>query len=69
MAFLTNTHSASHCATPRKVTVSTLLALHRQRRALGQLDQAALDDIGLSRSQAEAEARRPPWDIPCEWVK
>lgn len=43
------------------------LELSRQRRALARLDARALDDIGVSRSQAEAEARRPPWDAPDSW--
>ena len=30
-----------------------------QRRRLGDLDQRALDDIGISRDQAKAEARKP----------
>ena len=43
------------------------LELSRQRRALARLDARALDDIGVSRSQAEAEARRPPSDAPDSW--
>ncbi len=30
-----------------------------QRQHLGQLDQRALDDIGITPSQARAEARKP----------
>jgi uncharacterized protein YjiS (DUF1127 family) len=30
-----------------------------QRQQLGQLDQRALDDMGISNSQAKAEARKP----------
>lgn len=33
----------------------------RQRRALAELDQRLLDDIGLTRRQAEHECRKPPW--------
>lgn len=69
MTFLTNTHFASHCAAPRKVTLSTLLSLNSQRRALADMDQATLKDIGLTRDAAAAEARRPFWDIPAEWLK
>ncbi len=32
-----------------------------QRRQLAQLDDRALDDIGVSRAQAEAEAAKPFW--------
>lgn len=41
--------------------------LWRQRRALTRLDEAALCDIGLTRSEAETEARRPIWDAPESW--
>lgn len=41
--------------------------LWRQRRALARLDEAALQDIGLSRREAETEARRPIWDAPESW--
>lgn len=33
----------------------------RQRRALAMLGEHLLRDIGLTREQALAEARRPPW--------
>ena len=35
-----------------------------QRRRLARLDDAQLADIGLTRAQATAEARRPFWDLP-----
>ncbi len=56
---------------PRSVInrIKRLYSLWRQRRALGQLDDAALDDIGLSRQQAAAEARRPVWDAPKHWFR
>lgn len=41
-----------------------LMAAHerrRQRRALADLDELALRDIGLSRRQAEHEATKPFW--------
>ena len=40
---------------------------HAQRRHLAALDDHALSDIGLSRSQALAEADRPLWDVPTAW--
>jgi uncharacterized protein YjiS (DUF1127 family) len=33
----------------------------RQRRLLAMLDDHLLRDIGVTREQALAEARRPPW--------
>jgi uncharacterized protein YjiS (DUF1127 family) len=41
---------------------SRWFTLARERRALAQLDERALHDIGLSRADAEEEARRPFWD-------
>jgi uncharacterized protein YjiS (DUF1127 family) len=35
----------------------------RQRRALLQLSDALLKDIGLARSQAEREANKPFWRV------
>lgn len=40
------------------------IAVWRERQALVALDADALADIGVSREAAEAEARRPFWDIP-----
>ena len=42
-------------------------ALHRQQQALLRLDAHMLNDIGLTRSQAEAEANQPVWDAPTHW--
>jgi uncharacterized protein YjiS (DUF1127 family) len=39
----------------------------RSRRALLRLDDHLLQDIGLSRHEAEAEAARAPWDAPLHW--
>ena len=43
------------------------LIAHAQRRKLASLDDAALADIGLTRTQAFAEANRPFWDVPANW--
>ena len=43
------------------------LALYAQRRALAQLDDVALEDIGVSRDAALEEAERPLWDVPAHW--
>ncbi len=42
-------------------------ALTRSRRGLIHLDDHLLQDIGLTRSQALAEAERPVWDAPSHW--
>jgi hypothetical protein len=41
----------------------------RQRLHLRELDDRMLDDIGVTRSQAEAEADRPFWDVPSYWLE
>lgn len=43
------------------------LALFRARRQLASLPDHMLNDIGLSRKEAEAEARRSIWDSPSHW--
>ncbi len=59
---------------PRCITRQTfrtrllnMLSLSRQRRALARLDDRALDDIGITRSEAQTEAARPIWDAPSNW--
>jgi uncharacterized protein YjiS (DUF1127 family) len=42
----------------------TALALHRQRQHLAALDDALLNDIGLTREDARREASRSVWDAP-----
>jgi len=39
----------------------------RERRALARLSDTQLSDIGVSRAQAKAEAKRPIWDVPVTW--
>lgn len=45
----------------------TMLSIQRERQSLDQLDQAMLDDIGITRDQARREAVRPAWDAPERW--
>ena len=54
-------------STDRLPSLASLIALHRSRRALAALDSDALADIGLSRTEAVSEARRPFWDLPRAW--
>lgn len=46
-----------------------LAGIARQRRALAHLEDHILNDIGVSREQARAEAARPFWDAPANWFK
>lgn len=45
-----------------------MVALRRQRRALAKLDVVQLRDIGVGRAEAQAEAMRPAWDVPINWL-
>ncbi|MES2142896.1 MAG: DUF1127 domain-containing protein [Pseudomonadota bacterium] len=47
--------------------VAAMLIAARGRRHLATLDDHLLRDIGLSRAEAEAETRRPVWDVPGHW--
>lgn len=49
--------------------VLLLLTIHRERHALKTLDAHMLDDIGITRNQAETEAERPVWDAPSRWLR
>lgn len=44
--------------------VSRAVQVSRERSALRRLSDRELADIGLSRSDAAAEAARPVWDLP-----
>lgn len=45
----------------------TAIGVWRQRRSLARLDAGLLDDVGLTRAEAETEAGRPIWDVPANW--
>ena len=49
--------------------VSAMLGTWRQRHALEQLDDHMLQDIGVSREEADTEIRRPIWDVPGHWLR
>lgn len=49
--------------------LSQLFSLQQQRRKLATYDDRILDDIGIDRATAEAEAARPIWDVPQTWLR
>lgn len=55
----------AHSSLPARLWQALMVA--RTRRALKHLDDHLLADVGLSRDDAEAEARRPLWDAPSHW--
>ncbi|MVO17008.1 DUF1127 domain-containing protein [Parasedimentitalea huanghaiensis] len=67
MTYITNS-----CATaPSRPTLiaglTARLAVWKQRRALKALNDTALEDIGLTRREANLEAKRTFWDAPETW--
>jgi len=48
-------------------TLVDLIGLARSRKALADLDDRMLRDIGLTRAEARSEAARPAWDVPAGW--
>ncbi|NRB19655.1 MAG: DUF1127 domain-containing protein [Rhodobacteraceae bacterium] len=66
------TYISTACATtPSRPTVffglAERLAVWRQRRALKSLGDHALEDIGVTRAEADTEARRAFWNAPDTW--
>jgi len=68
------TQSQIHCLPKQSVVskgifkrASLAYAAWRQRRVLARLDDAALNDIGITYAQAQAEAAKPVWDVPAHW--
>lgn len=52
----------------RMFSLTDLLSLARQRKALAQLNDAMLADIGVTRAEAQTEANRASWDVPSHWT-
>ncbi|MDK3018138.1 DUF1127 domain-containing protein [Pseudodonghicola flavimaris] len=67
MAFITLSSRSRRSRPALIARLAHMISVHRQRRALIKLDDRALEDIGISRSQARAEASRPFWDAPESW--
>ncbi len=42
----------------------TAVAVNKQRRALAKLEPHMLDDIGVSKTDAWSETKRPFWELP-----
>jgi uncharacterized protein YjiS (DUF1127 family) len=52
-----------YLAVPRLPSLLTMLRAVQTRRQLAQMDDRMLRDIGISRTDAMAEAGRAPWDL------
>ena len=68
---MTKTTAQARTINARPVSLLTHLTngirLARQRRQLARLDANALCDMGITRAQVCAEARRLAWDAPKNW--
>lgn len=51
----------------RRLSLLDLLSFWQQRRMMRELSEETLADIGLTRQDAEKEARKLPWDVPSSW--
>ena len=73
MTQISHTAQLTHRTVRAKVgTLARLVqgyAAWQQRKRLATLDDAILRDIGLTREQARAEASRPVWDAPDQWLR
>lgn len=69
MTMLTATHRAIPARRSVLSGLKSLFAINRQRQTLRTLDARALDDIGVTRTEADAEAARPFWDAPATWYR
>ncbi|NNJ68451.1 MAG: hypothetical protein HKP54_10490 [Boseongicola sp.] len=46
-----------------------LIAAHKSRIALANLDAAARADVALTQSDVQTELARPLWDVPQAWKR
>ncbi|MGR3468676.1 MAG: DUF1127 domain-containing protein [Shimia sp.] len=53
--------------TRRAAGLRAMLDTAHTRWQLSRLDARALEDIGVTRDEALAEAGRPLWDVPRNW--
>ena len=60
-------HARALSAADLLTAARTAIGVWRQRRSLARLDATLLDDVGLTRSEADNEACRPIWDVPSNW--
>ncbi|WP_281972718.1 DUF1127 domain-containing protein [Ruegeria faecimaris] len=69
---MTQITASTYCKPRQRFKLTSVLdalSLRRQRCQLTRLDDRALLDIGITREEAEAEAKRRIWDAPEFWQK
>lgn len=61
---------ATLCSAPVEIKrgllarIAAWMRVYTERRVLSELDERMLNDIGIDRSDADVEAKRPFWDQP-----
>ncbi|MDA5093385.1 DUF1127 domain-containing protein [Aliiroseovarius sp. KMU-50] len=48
--------------------ISYAFQIQRERKALAEMNDVRLNDIGVTPAQAHQESRKPIWDVPSHWV-
>ena len=51
------------------LSIELAMQVRKERRALRQLGDAGLKDIGLSRADVDAELHRSFWDVPVDRLR
>jgi uncharacterized protein YjiS (DUF1127 family) len=51
------------------LTIELAMQVRKERRALRQLGEAGLKDIGLSRADVDGELHRSFWDVPVDRLR
>ncbi len=67
MAFISISTAAPGKALLSLAGLLKISAVWRQRRQLAALDNAALEDMGLTQADVRDELKRPAWDVPSHW--
>ena len=67
MTYITSPTAKYARPAQKRISPLSILTLWRSRQRLKSLDDRALEDIGLTRAEANAEATRPIWDVPHTW--
>ncbi|MDA5557057.1 DUF1127 domain-containing protein [Shimia sp. MMG029] len=67
MAFISTSATPSGSRPSLFSRIAQIFAVRRQRSKLAKLDSRALEDIGLTEADVQAELRRSAWDVPAHW--
>ena len=61
-------HPQPRSASPRLLTRAIAAnAVWREHKILREMEADRLEDLGLTRAEAQAEATKSLWDVPSHW--